>query len=243
MRRVGAADDDDVTQPAARVCWNRFDARQQLGADHEDARTRVANHVLIVGRLPERVQRHRHRARFDRAEEAVRELGSVEEQQQHTFFRPHAETAQRAAEAVHLVEELLVRDPAIAALDGDAASPSDDDVAVDEVRGDVESVWDSERFGGDAAHGPQVREGCKITSPPRGTRRTGGSNLSKTRSFSASPVSSVVESLILQCALSTWALVLGQGRCPFVTGRYNTKRWRASFRSRRCSRDSQSLSG
>src|SRR3989442_10493052 len=40
-----------------------------------------------------------------------------------TLFRsPHAETAQRAAEAVHLVEELLVRDPAIAALDGDAAS-------------------------------------------------------------------------------------------------------------------------
>src|SRR3989442_9245968 len=53
-----------------------------------------------------------------------------------------------------------------------------------------------------------LRVHFKMTSPPRGTRRIGGSNLFKTgfsSASSASSVSSVVESLILQRALKGYA--------------------------------------
>ena len=85
-------------------------------------RPRIAQHVPVVGRLPERVQRDRHGADLDRAEEAVDELGAVEQQQQHPLLGPHAEAAQRVAEAVDAPQQLVVGDPLVAALDRDVGA-------------------------------------------------------------------------------------------------------------------------
>ena len=108
---VGAADDDDVAQPAAGSAarWRGWPAAARRWR-RAARRAGIPHHVSVVVRLPQRVQRHRHGAHLDRAEEAVDELGAVVNQQQHALFRPHREAAQRAGEAVHLVQELFVGD-------------------------------------------------------------------------------------------------------------------------------------
>src|SRR5439155_1026469 len=82
------------------------------------------------------------------AEEAGDEVGTVVQQEQHALFRPHAETQQRRSESIHLAEHFVVRDDFVAALDGDAASPSVADIAIDEIRRRVERLRDADRLGG-----------------------------------------------------------------------------------------------
>src|SRR5262249_59017395 len=87
------------------------------------------------------------RARLDRAEKGGDELRAVEQEHQHTLFGPDAEPPYRAAETVDVLAHLFVRDLAIAALDRNAVASSDDDVAVDEVGGDVEGLGDCQGLG------------------------------------------------------------------------------------------------
>ena len=87
---------DDVADHAAHIGGDALELRQKLRTDDDDARPRVANDVLIVLRFPQRVQRHRHRADLDRAEEGVEKRRPIEEQQQDSLFRTHPVTGRAA---------------------------------------------------------------------------------------------------------------------------------------------------
>ncbi len=139
---------NDVTQVAAPVRRNRVDRRQQLRTDDDRGGARILNHVRVVGRLPQRVERNRHGADLDRTEKTVRERGPVEHQQQDAVLRPDAERAQRRSGAVHVAQQVVVRDALISTFDRDAAAAAFGDVAVDEMRRRVEPLGDAEGFGG-----------------------------------------------------------------------------------------------
>ena len=94
VRRV--AHDDDLAQVAQALARDRLQLWQQRLADDDHARPAVVQDVLVVGRLPQRVDRHRHRADLDRAEEAVGELRAVEQQQQDALFDAHLEPSRSA---------------------------------------------------------------------------------------------------------------------------------------------------
>ena len=83
------------------------DARPQRVGDDDDARARVVEDEFVVSGRPERVDRNRHGADLDRAEEAVDHLRRIEHQQQDALFRTHAEPlAKRRAHAIDLFVQL-----------------------------------------------------------------------------------------------------------------------------------------
>ena len=81
---------------------------------------------------------YRHAADLDRTEETVQELGRVREQQQYPLFRTHAELAKRIAYAVRPLQQLLIADPLVAALDRNLPPSSLENVAVHEIGGGIE---------------------------------------------------------------------------------------------------------
>ena len=151
--RLGAAHHIDVAKRAPLAGGNLLDLGQKRGAHDQHTRTRIVNDVLIVGRLPQRVQRNRHRARLDRAEEAVDEIGAVEEKQQDALLGPDVDSAQRTAEPIHASQHLVVGDTGVAAFDRDVRAAPFLDVAVDEMGRDVERLGDTERFRGHGGTG------------------------------------------------------------------------------------------
>ena len=146
--RCGAADHDHVAQVAQAFSWNRLKLRQQRLTDDHDPRARVVQDVLVVVGLEQRAGRNRHRADLDRAEEAGDILRAVEQQEQHAFFDAHAERiAQGIAEAIDAVEHLAVGDARVARvhLDRDALAAALGHVAIDEIGGHVELIWNRRR--------------------------------------------------------------------------------------------------
>ena len=102
-------DDHDVLDSGPRVGADRRKLRDELRADDDDACARVGEDVLVVGGSPERIDRDRNGADLDGAEEAVEEVGTVEEQQGDALFDSDAQPiAQRATELVHARGELGV---------------------------------------------------------------------------------------------------------------------------------------
>jgi valyl-tRNA synthetase len=66
---------------------------QQSFAHDQHAYTRIVQYVFILVRLEQGVDRNRHSANLDPAEEAVRKLRRIQQQQSHAFFLAHAEVA------------------------------------------------------------------------------------------------------------------------------------------------------
>jgi hypothetical protein len=125
-----------IPQPAARDALQLW---QQRFADDDHPGAAVVQDVLVVGRLPQRVGRHRDGADLDRAKKRVDELRAVEQQQQDALLDAHVEhVAQGVAESIDVVEHLTIRDPLGPKLDGDVAAASFGDVAIDEPCRDVE---------------------------------------------------------------------------------------------------------
>jgi hypothetical protein len=132
-RLLAATDDDDVTKrPPARV-GNAFDHVQQVRAYDHHCGPRIADHILVVCGLPQRVERHRDRADLDGAEKRRDELRAVEQQEEHPIFRPYADAPQRVAAAVHMAQHIVVGEPNVATLDGNMPASSFGNVAIDEM--------------------------------------------------------------------------------------------------------------
>jgi hypothetical protein len=118
---------------------NRQQLRQQCGARDDHDRTRVFEDVVVVSRLPHRVERHRDRADLDGREKAVDHLGTVERHQNDSLFRPHIEPIpQPVTQTIDAFEQLSVSDAFVTALDRDMVCPAVGDMAIDKVRRDVE---------------------------------------------------------------------------------------------------------
>ena len=150
---------DDMADHPAHIGGDALELRHELRTDDDDARPRVANDVLIVLRFPQRVQRHRHRADLDRAEEGVEERRPIEEQQQDSLFRAHPVlVAQHGPGAVDVAQQVLVRHSHVAAFDRDVRAASFGDVPIDEPARAVERRRNPKRFSGRGHH---VRAGVK----------------------------------------------------------------------------------
>ena len=149
-RRRSIADDHDVLERRDVAARDRGDARQQVCVDDRDAGAGIVENVAVVGRLPQRVQRDRHGADLDRAEERGGEGRRVEEEEDDAFFRPDAESvAEGAAAAVDPLGQVGVRHPLVAALDRHRRAPALGGVAIDEVARGVERLGDAEVGGAD----------------------------------------------------------------------------------------------
>ena len=145
-RRRQPPDDDHVLEVGQFGARDALKLGKQRRADDQHAGARIVEDVAILGGLPQRVDRNRHRADLDRAEEAAGEVRRIEQQQRDPLFPPHAEmVAQRAAGAVDALQQLLKRDALVAALDGDLRAAAFADVAIDKMRGDVEDVGEGHR--------------------------------------------------------------------------------------------------
>jgi hypothetical protein len=118
-----------------------LDRRQQRVADDGHAGPRVVEDVAVVRRLPQRVDRYRHRADLDGAEERVEKRRLVQQEEHDPLPRPDATgVAQRAAAAIDALGEFGVGDPLVAAFNRDSRAAPLGEMPVDEKGRRVEPV-------------------------------------------------------------------------------------------------------
>mgnify|MGYP006160032311 CR=1 FL=1 len=86
----------------------RLQHREQRPGDDGGLRAAVRQHVGVVVGRQQRVHRHRHHARVQRAQEAHHPVAAVVHEQQHALFALQAQRLQRRREALHLVSQLAV---------------------------------------------------------------------------------------------------------------------------------------
>lgn len=113
--------------------------RKQRFAEDGDARAAVVEDVLIVLGFRLRVDGNGHGANLDRAEKGVEKFWRVEKQKEYALLGPNAESKQGVAGAVGILQQFLIRDSLIAALDSDFGAAAFLDVAVHEVSGNIEN--------------------------------------------------------------------------------------------------------
>jgi len=131
---------DDLAQVVQFFLGDGLQMGEQRFADDGDAGAAVVEDVFVVLGLGLCVDGNGDGADFDGAEKGVQKFGRVEKQEKDPLFGADAELEQGITDAVGVFQELLVGDPLVAALDGDFRAAAFVDVAVDEVRGDVEGV-------------------------------------------------------------------------------------------------------
>ena len=121
------------------VGQNRFDLLEQRFTDHERAGPAVVDHVLVVGRLEQRVGRDRDGSDLDGTEKTEYELGRVEQQQHDPLFPAHAQVHQRVAGSVGMDEYVVVgvARSVVGVDDGELLAPARSYVRVHEVYGGV----------------------------------------------------------------------------------------------------------
>ena len=112
---------------------DRLELAEQRAADDQHARAAVAERVLIVPGAPHGVERHRHDAGLDGAEEAVGKGRRIQQHQRAALLGLDPEAPQGVAEPVDALGDLRVGDALIAALDRDLAAPSLGEMAIDKV--------------------------------------------------------------------------------------------------------------
>ena len=134
------ADGDDFSKIAEILERNGFELRQKVFADDGYAGARVVEDIFVIVRLGLGVDGNGDGADLDGAKERVEKFGRVEKQEQHALFQMDAESAKSVAGAVGALEELLIGDALVAALDGDVLRSAFENVAVHEVGGDVEEL-------------------------------------------------------------------------------------------------------
>ena len=88
----------EIRHPAEHVAHHR---QQRLG-DEQHAGAAIRQHIGVLIRGQQRVERHRHDAGADRAEKHDRKIDGVEHDHGHALFAAHAEPAQQIGEAAAL---------------------------------------------------------------------------------------------------------------------------------------------
>ncbi len=104
--RVVTGDDDvlEVRHPPDHV----FHDRQQRFGNEQDARAAIRQHVGILIRGQKRIERHRHDAGADRAEEHAWKICRVEHDHRDALFAADAEPAQHVGCAAALLLQVAI---------------------------------------------------------------------------------------------------------------------------------------
>jgi hypothetical protein len=128
-----------VAQGSPPVRRDRQHARQQGLVDDRHAGRTIGEHVLVVGGLPQGVQRDRNRPDLDRAEEAAGERPAVEQEQRNALLGPHVELmVKRVADPVHALVHVGIRQALVAAFDGHALAAALVQMPIHEIGRGVE---------------------------------------------------------------------------------------------------------
>lgn len=127
----------EVAQIGAR---NGLELRKKRFADDGYTSAGIVEDVFVIVRLGLGVDGDGHGANFYGAEEGIQEFGGVEQKENNALFGTDAEILQGVACAVGALKKLLVGDTLVSAFDGDVLRATLQDVAVDEVGGDVEDL-------------------------------------------------------------------------------------------------------
>jgi hypothetical protein len=93
-----------------RLLERRLDLGGELARVHDQAAARILEHVGVVGGAQQRVGRHRHDARLDRAPEEIEERGAILHHHEQPVARLQSQGQQCVAGAVHSLGELAVGD-------------------------------------------------------------------------------------------------------------------------------------
>ena len=105
---AGRAGHDHMLQIRQRAEQRRED-RQQRRRDDQRHRAAVAQHVVVILGREQRVSRHRHDARLDRAKKDRRKIDRVEEAQQDSLLALQTQSGERIGAAIHALGEIAVR--------------------------------------------------------------------------------------------------------------------------------------
>lgn len=141
LARAGCvADENDFTEMTEVLLRNRLKLGKQAFADDGYGGLAVIEDVLVFMGFGLSIHGNGYGANLDGAEKGVEKFGRVEKQQEHALFRADAEAPEGIGGAVGALEELLIRDALVAAFDSDVLGSALKDVAVHEIRGNVEKL-------------------------------------------------------------------------------------------------------
>ena len=104
--RVLAGDDDvlEIRHPPDHVLHHR----QQRFGNEQHPRAAIRQHIGILVRGQQRIERHRHDAGADRAEKHGRKIDRVEHDHRHALFAADAEPAQHVGDAAALLLQVAI---------------------------------------------------------------------------------------------------------------------------------------
>ena len=120
--------------------------RQQLFGHDQQPGPAVVEHEAVIVLGHQRVDRHRHDARLDRAEEGGRPIDGVEQADEDALLAADAERAQHVAEALDALGKLAIG-PAAARIDkGEFAGAAGIEIALENIGGEI--VVARDRVGG-----------------------------------------------------------------------------------------------
>ncbi|MHC2705400.1 hypothetical protein ACVMHZ_008563 [Bradyrhizobium liaoningense] len=100
---------------------------------HEQhARAAVGEDVSVLVRGQQRVERHRHDAGADRAQEHDREIDGIQHDHRHALLAADAKPAQHVGSAPGLARELAIGEPRDGVVEGELAGAAFLDVTVEQ---------------------------------------------------------------------------------------------------------------
>ncbi len=132
--------------------------RQQRFGDEQHPRAAVGEHIGILIRGEQRIQRHRHHTGADRAQEHDREIDRVEHDHRHPLLAADAETAQQVGKATRLSLQLAIGELRDGVVEDELVAAALVDIAVQQP---------SHRVVGGAAHALLRTPTRATTSLPR----------------------------------------------------------------------------
>jgi hypothetical protein len=106
--------------------------RQQRFGDEQHPGAAIRQHIGVLIRRQQRVERHRHYPGADRAEKHRREIDGVEHDHGHPLFAADAETAQRVGDAAALLLQRAVGQFGNRVGEGELAATALVDIAVEQ---------------------------------------------------------------------------------------------------------------
>ena len=111
----------------------RSEHGQQRRRHDERPGAAVAQHVVVIARLEQRVAGNGHEARLDAAEEDRREVDSVVQAHEHALLALKAQADERVRATIDALRELAERVRSMVVDVGDLRRPPGREVALDEV--------------------------------------------------------------------------------------------------------------
>ena len=106
--------------------------RQQRFGNEQHPGAAIRQHIGVLLRCQQRVERHRHDAGADGAEEHDRKIDRVEHDHRHAFFAADAETAQQIGEPAGLLLQIAIGQFGNRVGEGELVGPPLLDIAVEQ---------------------------------------------------------------------------------------------------------------